>query len=210
MEIYMRLLDTENLDVIVKACGRKSYEYIFGDNPRWKRTGMLEYYNESSDKYEKYEEISPGSALEYLGRQNMELNKIYEYLNNEILKLKHKDKSLFDIMLLNGGFENLETDIVSIFFSLGWDFYQEHRKIINNITRIDNSVKTLFSCCRYENEEKLIRLRIHRNTGVIARKLMDYYFNNNSITAEKYKILSDFFEQKIVMLSEEQKKIIFN
>lgn len=210
MEIYIRLLDMENLDVIVKVCGRKSYEYVFGDSSRWKHTGMLEYYNENSDKYEKYEEISKESALEYLSKQNKELNKIYDYLKSYIVTSKQKDNGLLDSILINDGFDNLETDIVSIFFSLGWDFYQEHRDIINNITRIDHSLKILFSCYRYENEEKLIRLRIHRNTGIIAGKLIDYNFNNNIITPEKYKILSEFFKQTIIKLTEEQKNIIFN
>lgn len=203
----MRLLDAENLDVIVKVCGRKSYEYVFGDNFQWKRIGMLEYFNESSEKYEK---ISKESALGYLSKQNKELNKIYNYLENYIAISRQKDNGLLDSIFINGGFDNLETDIVSIFFSLGWNFYQEHRDILTNITRIRDSLKVLFFCCGCENEEKLIQLRIHRNTGIIARRLIDYNFNNNLISSEKYKILSDFLKQRIVKLTEEQKNNIFN
>lgn len=210
MEKYMCLLDAENLDVIVKVCGRKSYEYVCGHNFRWKPIGMLEYYEENSYKYEKYEEISKELALECLCRQNRELNKIFKYLENYIATSRQKDNGLLDIFLINGGFDNLEMDIVSVFFSLGWDFYQEHRDILTNITRIEDSLKVLFSCCGCENEEELIQLRIHRNTGVIAGKLIDYNFNNNLISPEKYKILSDFLKQRIVKLTEEQKNNIFN
>ena len=107
----MRLLDEENMDVIVKSCGRKNYEYVFGDNSRWKRTGLIEYYTEGSIKYEKYDEISKEIALEYLFRQNRDLKEIFWYLKEEIVKLSlcerpylcfEGSKSLWEQGLQNG------------------------------------------------------------------------------------------------------------
>lgn len=208
---YFKLLDEENFNVIVKSCGRKCYEYIYGENPRWIRTGMIAYFDNDSNKFEKYEEVSEELALEYIKRDEAVLHDVYRYIQEEINKLKIKENALLSFMISQDAFDNLEQNIVCLYFSLGWDFYQKYNDILKiNIPRVDNALKILFNHCKCESEDSLIQLRVHRNTRDIAIRLLEYYFENKNVTTEKYQILMDFFNQRIITLNKQHKSIIFS
>lgn len=58
---YYKLLDNENFNTVVRACGENQYQYVPGKG--WIRSGILmEYLCDESPLYELYEEISKEEA----------------------------------------------------------------------------------------------------------------------------------------------------
>lgn len=63
---YYKLLDKDHYGQIIKADGRKQYEYDLSTN-QWVRSGiMLHYFSDESETYDMYEEISEKDALEQI------------------------------------------------------------------------------------------------------------------------------------------------
>ena len=112
-------------------------------------------------------------------------------------------------MLSECEFDNLEMNIVGLFFAMGCEFYQINKEILTNVSRIEKSIEVLYSIDSYKNEQELIKLRKYRNTRFIVLRWLEYKYNNGNISGKKYEILKDFFEQKIILLNGEQKKILF-
>ena len=58
---YYKLLDNENFNTVVRACGENQEEYIHGEG--WVQSGILmEYFCDESPLYGLYEEISKDEA----------------------------------------------------------------------------------------------------------------------------------------------------
>ncbi len=201
---YIMLCDSANNEVIIKRDGRKSYEYEFGKED-WKRVGILEYFTEDSDKYEKYVSISDDEAARQLDFQRKALNEIWKMIcSGKEYKIWCDSEDIIAQDLL----DNLEQKIVSVIFEIGMSFYESIKNDIKLI-RIKNSLDCLFKNISVANERELIELRTHRNTRLVATK----YFANkkcceNSNVA-KNEIIVDFLEQRIFSLDDNQKKILF-
>lgn len=59
---YFRLLDTENMNTIVRAEGRSQQQFV--KEKGWVETGiMIDYFCDESDVYNMYEEISEDQVL---------------------------------------------------------------------------------------------------------------------------------------------------
>lgn len=77
-ETYYRLLDKENYNVITKMDGVSMYRYypIKG----WVKSALFwRYIEESSDLYEKYEEITADEAVAKYGVKPEHIMKVVEY-----------------------------------------------------------------------------------------------------------------------------------
>jgi hypothetical protein len=62
---YFKLLDKENYGIIVRAKGRDQHEYSPGRG--WVKSGaLIQYFNDESEFYDLYEEISEGEALDLI------------------------------------------------------------------------------------------------------------------------------------------------
>lgn len=207
MDRYIKLLDAENKDVIVKLCGRKAYEYIFGTNGGWSRIGIMDYYSEDSSKYEKYEEISEDEAKKYISTQRNQMDAIITELI-KIIPEKLTCKSFNDYLQKEENFKNAETQIVAILFAMGWECYQNERYILSGMSRIEKSIEKLFLHKNCKEERDIVILRTSRNTREIMCKYIQYEYKYNMISRDKYILLSDYFEHKIVHLSFEQKTIL--
>ena len=63
---YFRLLDTVRNGTIVRADGPIQHEYVPGEG--WVRSGvMMEYFNDESEFYDAYQEISESEAKAITG-----------------------------------------------------------------------------------------------------------------------------------------------
>jgi hypothetical protein len=59
---YYRLKDKNNIGVIIRTTGLAEHKYVFGVG--WVEVGLLtHYFNDESDYYDLYEEITEAEAL---------------------------------------------------------------------------------------------------------------------------------------------------
>ena len=199
------LCDNANKDVIIKRDGRKNYEFEFGKE-EWKRVGILDYFSEDSDKYEKYVSISAEEAAKQLELQREKLTEICELVcscKEYNICIDSANDSICDIE------DNLEQKIVSMIFKMGKSFYDSIKDSIL-LERINNSLDCLFNYISISDEKGLIELRTHRNTRLVA---VDFFSKmncdeNSNITRNE--VIVDFLEQRIITLDENQKKIVLN
>ena len=202
---YIKLIDNENKDVIIKCDKRKSFEYEF-DKDDWKRVGIIDYYNENSDKYEKYEEITNQEAMESLANQKEILNSLWNIVSSSSgFEAWNNIYSEYDWAF---DMPQIEQMIVGALFMGGSCEFEKIKPRIDLI-RITNAVDCLFKCINIADENELIELRTHRNTGVIA---FCYYKNAEKlgkVSQEKTQIICDYLEQKIICLNCEQKELLF-
>lgn len=209
MEKYMRLVDEDNFGVIIKATDRYTYEYVYGINSRWRQFGMMLYYNDDSEKYDKYEEISEENAKMEIKKQSIILESLYENLSECVSKAEPDKKGLLHYMINTDISDDLEREIVAIIYGSGSEKYEEIKNSIS-LSRIKKSLSYLFSFDPHFNETDLINMRIHRNTRLISRKIVEYWYDNEMISIDKKIILTQFFDQKIIMPDIDQKIILFS
>jgi hypothetical protein len=65
---YCKLLDKKRAGTIVRADGAIQHQYVPGRG--WVRSGVLiEYFNDESEYYDLYEDITEGEAMKLIGEQ---------------------------------------------------------------------------------------------------------------------------------------------
>ena len=201
---YLVLIDEENKDVVIKCEDRKQFEYEFGSEDQWNSVGLLDYFTDSSPKYEKYMEISETEADERVKEQSVLINNLYNLL---MTALEEKDSTLNKEILFNA--LNREQAIVFTLFILGKEYTDVHQKEIASIPRLINSVKCLFENTQIQSEMNLLELRVHRNTRKIAINYFTLLLGDGKIGKEKYDIVTDYLKQKIITLDNNQKSVLF-
>ena len=206
MDRYIKLLDKVNLDVVIKLGIPNSCQYTYGTNEGWSFYGIIEYQFPDSPVYDCYVEISEQEAYSIIYKQKAIIEHILMQLNNLVGEDVGKD-SLFSFFKIDE-IGNEEARIVAIMFAMGQDFYQQHIQLLAELPRIKYSVETLFSYKDCKSARELLYLRTWRNTCQIISKYIEYEFLHNNISNEKYKILADYFDAKILRLSPEQEAVI--
>ena len=203
---YILLLDNENKNVVVKREGRKCYEYIFGLE-EWKRVGLLDYYSEESDKYERYKDISDEYAENILSSQRMLITKMWEKFSaSEEYYIAQKELCYYK-NILEGN--DLEQRVVCCLWVLGEKYWKmsDQEKILE---RVYNTVNCIKGHIDFKSEHDLVCLRTCRNARAISMNYYKYLYDKGKINKEKMEIIRDFLEQKIVFLEDKQKMVLFH
>ena len=212
---YCLLMDDEHKDVVIRQDYRKSYEFVFGSDGQWRRISLLDYYTESSPKYEKMRMIDRETALLMIDEQNKRIDSLLKTLeasadrkcNDKVRPVRNSPVSVHDIL----SDEDLDKEQRAVFllFLLGRDYLSAHADIFRDMPRIVHAAVCLFDHIEMSSEKDLLQLRIHRGTWNICIKYFTGLCAAGKISKEQRDIIVDYMEQRIISLNEEQKSVLF-
>lgn len=195
---YIKLTDKENYNMLIKTEGRMQYRYIYGKN-EWNRTGILmQYHDERSKKYDLYEEISEKEALQIIDTQRSAYESMYKYAQSEILSNTIVKKNIYEYILQQGGFDDIEINIAGLIYCLGKEYYEEIKLNEKYNARIMEALNILFTKTNLDDEKHLIAIRTNTIAHNIMRiEVVDKY-NKGEILKEKYELLIKYFNNEII------------
>lgn len=198
---FFKLIDKENYNMVIKADGRKQYRYIYGKD-EWIRTGLLlEYHSEKSSKYDLYEEISEEEACKIIEIQRTQYNVMYQEAINATKNNFIERKWLHDFVVAQGGFGDVEIDIVALLYCLGDGYYQVIKMQDKYSMRIMISLRILCKRIDYSDEAHLVELRTNTSAHDIIKKVIEKEYSSGALEREKYELLNDYFENSIFFLN---------
>lgn len=127
----------------------------------------------------------------------------------KVLKQECADESgIPKFVLKEKGFDNQEIDIVALVHWMESELGVDMEISTQATLRIANSVKILSMNMSMDCEQKLLQLRTDENAGEIVLWKIEELFTKGQISSDKYNILLDYFNNKIIRMTEEQKRII--